>query len=475
MGHDSSLQKLSLGIMAASLAVVVALYGLPEVVQRVTRAVERGRSEAAAVELKRLDGTSAAFRLVTQRVAPAVVNISNMANAPLSLRRDPRGALIVDRERGLRPQGEGSGFVIDPRGFIVTSRHVVLGAKQVRVRFSDGTGSVASIVGSDRYTDLAVLRVEGEGFAAAEFGDSDELQVGDWVLAIGNPFGLEQSVTAGIISAKGRSGVVNETEFQDFLQTDAAINPGNSGGPLVDLQGRVVGVNNAIWSRGGSYEGVGFAIPSRIVRSVVERLVADGKVVRGWLGVRGNALAGVVPKPPGIVASSGVLVLEVDPDSPAAKSGVEVGDVIVSINRRNIADLRQLRTQVATTTAGSRANLSIEREGNRRELSVVIEEQPAGLAWLEDKFGLSIDDVTPELSAEYRLPLDHGVLIKLVPRGSPAEQSGLRAGDIIFAVGAQDVLSIDDFLRAVRRVDVADGVALGIVTPRGVKRLVVLD
>jgi len=475
MGQDRSIQRLSLWLMSASLAVIVAFYGVPEVVRRVTLAVERGRSEAAELQLKKLDGTSSAFRLVTQRVAPAVVNVSNLAAARPALRRDSGGGIFLDRDRGLHQQGEGSGFVVDPRGYILTNRHVVLGAKQVRVKFSQGTELLASIVGSDRHTDLAVLKVDADELVAAEFGDSDTTEVGDWVLAIGNPFGLEQSVTAGIISAKGRSGVVNETDFQDFLQTDAAINPGNSGGPLVDLQGHVVGVNSAIWSRSGGYEGIGFAIPSKIARSVVDRLIADGKVTRGWLGVRGVALATASPKPQGVKVAAGVVVLDVDPDSPAAKAAVEVGDVIVSINSRNVQTLEQLRTHVATTAAGSKVTLVVDRRGTRRELEAAIDEQPAGLAWLEDQFGLSIEDMTPEVAEEYRLPRDSGVLITGVPRGSPAARAGLRPGDIIIAVATQDIRNVAQFIRALRRVDVSHGVALGIVTPAGVKRMVILE
>ena len=470
MSSDSSVQRLSLWIIAASLTVVVAYYGLPEIVHRVTLAVERGRADAADVQLKKLGDSSEVFRLVAKRVAPAVVNVSNLAlvSRP-TFRLGPSGGLMLEREQGLWPQGQGSGFVIDSRGYVVTNRHVVKGAKQVRVSFSHGAERLAQLVGSDEHTDLAVLHVQLDGLVSTEFGDSDQIEVGDWVLAIGNPFGLEQSVTAGIVSAKGRSSVVEKLDVQDFLQTDAAINPGNSGGPLVDLKGRVIGVNSAIWSKSGGYEGVGFAIPSKIAKSVVEQLIATGKVNRGWLGISSTTVAGESRSQLG-----GVLVKEVFPNSPADKAGLQVGDVILSIDGRRLQSFDELRSKVVGASAGTSLRLAIERNGNPREVSSVIEEQPAGLAWFEDQFGISVSDMTEEIAQRYQLPRDRGVLITKVVGGLAADREELRAGDIIVSINKREVRNISQLLGVLQRAEISKGVLIGIVSPNGSQRLAVL-
>jgi serine protease Do len=311
-----------------------------------------------------------------------------------------------------------------------------------------------------------------DGLVSAEFGDSDQVEVGDWVLAIGNPFGLEQSVTAGIVSAKGRSSVVEKLDVQDFLQTDAAINPGNSGGPLVDLKGRVIGVNSAIWSKSGGYEGVGFAIPSKIAKSVVEQLIATGKVNRGWLGISSPTVAGETRATSG--PSAGVLVKEVFPNSPADKAGIQVGDLILSIDGRRLQSFDELRSKVVGAPAGTSLRLEIERAGQSREMTVVIEEQPAGLAWFEDQFGISVSDMTPDIAQRYRLPRDQGVLITKVVGGLAADREELRAGDIIVSVNKTDVRNVTQLLGVLQRADMSKGILMGIVSPNGSQRLVVL-
>jgi serine protease Do len=473
VSSDSSLQRLSLWIIAASLTVIVAYYGLPEIIHRVTVAVERGRADAADVQLQKLGDSSEVFRLVAKRVAPAVVNVSNLAvvSRP-TFRLGPSGGLMLEREQGLWPQGQGSGFVIDPRGYVVTNRHVVKGARQVRVSFAHGAERGARIIGTDEHTDLAVLQVQMDGLVSAEFGDSDQVEVGDWVLAIGNPFGLEQSVTAGIVSAKGRSSIVEKLDVQDFLQTDAAINPGNSGGPLVDLKGRIIGVNSAIWSKSGGYEGIGFAIPSKIAKSVVDQLIATGKVTRSWLGV--SSATGTGAGRGASASASGIVVSEVFPNSPADKAGLQVGDLIQSIDGRRLEAFEELRSKVLRSRAGTKLRLEVERGGDRREVTAVIEEQPAGLAWFEDQFGISVADMTAELALRYRLPRDHGVLITDVVSGLAADREGLRAGDIIVSVNKRDVRNVSQLLGSLQQVDMSKGVLMGVISPNGNQRLVVL-
>jgi serine protease Do len=470
MPHDTSLQRLSLWVMAASLSVVFAIYGVPQIAHRVTLAVERGRADAADIQLRKLGDTSEVFRLVARRVAPAVVNVSNLGVSDRrALRLDRAGSWILDVEPRLQWQGQGSGFVIDTTGHVVTNRHVVQGAKLVRVRFPNGNERQARIVGSDEHTDLALLHVQGDSFVAVDFGESDKIEVGDWVLAVGNPFGLEQSVTAGIISAKGRSGVVEQLDVQDFLQTDAAINPGNSGGPLVDLKGQVIGVNSAIWSRSGGHEGVSFAIPSKIAQSVVQQLIATGKVTRGWLGVR--------PEQPGSrkSGSAGVRIKEVLADSPAAKAGINSGDIIVSVDGRRIQAFDELRSRIIASSVGASLRVGIERDGEQRELTVVVGEQPAGLAWLEDQFGISIMDVDSAIAGKFSLPRERGVLVIRVIPELAADQAGIRTGDMIVSVNKGDVESVSEFFSELRHAEVSKGILLGVMDPRGTHRIVVLS
>jgi serine protease Do len=342
---------------------------------------------------------------------------------------------------------------------------VVQGAKVVRVRFSNGSERQARLVGSDEHTDLALLHVQGEGWVAVDFGESDTMEVGDWVLAIGNPFGLEQSVTAGIISAKGRSGIVEQLDVQDFLQTDAAINPGNSGGPLVDLKGQVIGVNSAIWSRSGGYEGVSFAIPSKIARSVIQQLIETGKVTRGWLGIRAEQLDS---------RTSGVTVMDVVPDSPAFQAGIQSGDVLVSIDGKRIQSFDDVRSKIISASLGSSLVVAYLRGGKRSEVTVVIRAQPMGLAWLEDEFGISIRDVDSVIAQRLGLPRERGVLVMRVLPDLGAERAGIRPGEMITSINKQDVETVSQFLAELNRTDIAHGLLVGIMDPRGAQRLVVM-
>jgi serine protease Do len=267
-------------------------------------------------------------------------------------------------------------------------------------------------------------------------------------------------------------------DVQDFLQTDAAINPGNSGGPLVDLQGHVVGVNTMIVSQSGGYQGIGFAIPSRIVRTIAERLIKDGKVALGWMGVTGRGLADLAAnerRPDGSRATSGVLVQDVFPDSPAERAGIKSNDIIVAVGSRPIESLLELRSLVATTRIGATLDVELDRAGQSLRLDVVIEEQPAGLASLEERMGLGVVDLTDEIAELVGLNRSRGVVVTRVHRGSPADRAGVRPGDVIAAVGKQEVSSVTQFLRAAQRLDASKGLLIAIETPRGSRRMVVIE
>jgi len=347
----------------------------------------------------------------------------------------------------------GSGFIIDREGHILTNAHVVDGADEITVTLADERSLKAKVIGADRKLDLALLRIEDNGeLPAARLGDSDKLQVGEWVLAIGNPFGLEQTVTAGIVSAKGR--VIGAGPYDDFIQTDASINPGNSGGPLFNTQGEVVGINTAIIARG---QGIGFAIPINVARSVLEQLKKSGHVTRGWLGVSIQVLTDDLADAFGLKETTGALITNVFDDSPAAEAGLKSGDVIIAYNDAPIKHVRDLPRLVAATPVGNQATLTVLRDGKKRNIKVVIgqmkdDEQPviAGGDSESSSLGLSLTDITPELAQRYELEAGHGVLITGVAPGSPAAKAELRRGDILLKIGGNEIDSATTARKALK-------------------------
>ncbi len=318
------------------------------------------------------------FADLAERVLPAVVNIAvtgetSVAQLPPELRGTPLERYFRDRLRNRRQEvsGAGSGFIIDPAGFVVTNNHVIGNASRVVVALQDGTELTARIVGSDELTDLALLKVEPPAsLAAVSWGSSGTTRVGSWVLAAGNPFGLGGTVTSGIVSARGRE--IGAGPFDDFIQTDAAINPGNSGGPLFNAQGEVIGINTAIYSPSGASAGIGFATPSDLARPVIEQLRRDGRVERGWLGV---SVQDLVPED-GRPARRGVLIAGVERTSPAGRAGLRQGDVVVAINGDRVETSRALVRTVAAVPPGQTVRLTVLREGRERELPVQVGRRP---------------------------------------------------------------------------------------------------
>jgi serine protease Do len=357
--------------MALFASVAIGLrYGLGSIVEEVryawTRGQQRAEVDSAREQLAATPVSASPFRLVAQSVGPSVVHINTLR--PRGTRETPFAG-HPPLQRRMETTGQGSGVVIDAEGYILTNYHVIEGATTVKVRLSDGRSIPdAQVVGVDPPTDLAVLKIEAEGLIAAPWGDSDKLEVGDWVLAVGNPFGLDRSVTAGIVSAKKRRNVVHNMPYQDFLQTDAAVNPGNSGGPLVNLKGEVVGVTTAIV--GESYQGVGFAIPSSIARDVYQRLRTAGRYDRGWLGVEMQEITPEIAQRLS-VPQQGVLVASVV-GLPAREAGMAVGDVIVAWNGQKVADPEELKLRVAQTSAESEAKVDILRDGKPETLTVLV-------------------------------------------------------------------------------------------------------
>jgi serine protease Do len=362
-------------------------------------------------------------------------------------------------EEFFRPRrGLGSGVIIDPSGIALTNAHVVEGGQRVDVTLSDGTKQTARVLGVDKKTDLAVLQIDAQGktFPYVPLGDSDESQVGDWVMAVGSPFGLQATVTSGIISAKARQ--IGAGPYDDFIQTDAAINPGNSGGPLVNMRGEVIGINTAI-VRGGA--GIGFAIPSNMARRVASELRTSGKVTRGYLGVSLQPLTADLATSFGITDTKGALVSEVSPDGPAAHAGLKSGDVVVEFNGQKVDDPSALARAVAVAKPGETGRVTIVRDRQQRTVDIKLGEMPAervaagpggesgaGRNATTSQLGMAVQPVTPEIARELDLKEPSGVVVSRVDPSSAAGQAGIERGDVIVEVDRKPVKSLEDFERA---------------------------
>jgi serine protease Do len=416
------------------------------------------------------------FADIVEAVSPAVVAISvkgssNPGRMGIPEFQLPPGSPFEDFfERFFRNEGQGnarphrynaqgSGFVVDPNGLVVTNHHVVKGADAITVITAKGEELAAEIKGFDTKTDLAVLEVESDGaLPYVVFGDSDKARVGDWVLAIGNPFGLGGSATSGIISARGRD--INAGPLDDFIQIDAPINRGNSGGPLFDANGEVIGVNTAIFSPNGGNVGIGFAIPSSTASSIVGQLVDKGHVERGWLGVQIQHLTEDLAESLGMSEARGALVSGVVEDGPAETAGIRVGDVILTFDGREIEKMRDLPRIVADTPANSRSRVEVWRKGERRTLAVKIGESAREQAALiggseapaKGELGLTLAELNEETRARFRVSSEsEGALVVRVAPDSPAAEKGIRPGDVIKRVGSAEVRGPDEVVRELRK------------------------
>ncbi|MCK9226902.1 MAG: DegQ family serine endoprotease [Syntrophorhabdaceae bacterium] len=437
----------------------------PEVAQNV-------RNAAAMTGLPSFTG------LVNQ-VKPSIVNISTTAVikgpggqgpfvGPNNPFKDFFGDDFFDKFFGNGPRREykqrslGSGFIIDREGYILTNNHVVEKASTIKVKLSDEKEYDAKIIGRDPKTDIALIKIDvRHTLPVAVLGDSGTLQVGDWVVAVGNPFGLEHTVTAGIVSAKGR--IIGAGPYDDFIQTDASINPGNSGGPLLNLKGEVVGINTAIVSGG---QGIGFAIPINVARDMLAQLKSKGKVARGWLGIVIQKMTPEIAKTFGISESDGALVADVMENGPAEKAGIKRGDLIISYNGKKVKDNDTLPRLVAATEIGKKARIVLIRDKKRMEVDVVVGElQDEALKAKKtevekDVIGLVVQDITAEVAKHLNLKDKRGVIVTDVIPGSPAQDADIRTGDVIKEIGRRPVRSVAEFKDILKKSNIKEGLVM---------------
>ena len=435
-----------------------------------------------AEDLEHLIRGSKTRAALIQNVQKAVVHIKvekmlrrsdvQPLNNPFDGRRPPRRS----PNRRFRQGGIGSGSIISPKGHILTNHHVVGEADRIFVKLYDGRELEAKLVGTDPESDISVIQVEGANLPVLPMGNSDEIGVGESVIAVGNPFGLSQTVTFGIVSAKGRSGV-GITEYEDFIQTDAAINPGNSGGPLVSLRGEIVGVNTAIFTRSGGYQGIGFAVPINMARGIMEDLINQGTVSRGWLGIGIQDINTDLARVFNLENIRGSLVTGVMPGTPAEQAGLQKGDVVVELNKQKIVDSNHLRNLIASARANAVVRIVIIRNTEPMSFEVRLNERPKELSRQsppspprtppleqDNPLGVVVQVLNAELARQFGLQVKSGVVIREVVEASPAAEAGLRAGLVIHEIDSKPVRTLEDFRIAIADLNLETGVLLYITS-----------
>jgi serine protease Do len=447
-----------------------------------TTSVRKGRAV--------LDEFSAAFESASSRISPSVVPIfaeqvvavNNQFGAPDDQFKEFFGEDFFKRFFGNQNPNQketvhslGSGVIVTSDGYILTNNHVVQGSSKLTVVLNDKKKYTAKVVGADPQTDVAVIKIDANNLPAAALGNSDRLKIGQWVIAVGNPFQLMHTVTAGIISAQGRSSV-GLAEYEDFIQTDAAINPGNSGGALSDLDGRVIGINTAISSPSGGSVGIGFAIPINMAKKVMDELINKGTISRGYLALVPQDITEDLAKALKLKNTEGVIVSNVQKDGPADKAGIKTGDIILKYNGEQINSSVQLRNLVAETNPGSKASIVILRNNDQKELNVKIGERPKEVAandqnnnnndnnsqgsYSSDRLGVAVQNITPDIASQLHYDGKGGVVVTGVQSGSAAEEAGLNTGDVIRQVNKQDISSSKDFENDISKVKKGDPIAL---------------
>jgi len=446
------------------------------------------------------ENLSKAFEQVASAVSPAVVHIATSKTFRSRGFEAPSDEEDIFRwfspgrrvPREFKQQALGSGIIISPDGYILTNAHVVSEADELKVKLSDKRELDAKVIGSDSQTEVAIIKIEGQNFPTAVLGDSDKATIGQWVVAIGNPFGLDRTVTQGIISARGRTGILpdptanpygpsdsRDRPYEDFMQTDAAINPGNSGGPLCNLRGEVIGINTAIYSRSGGYQGIGFAIPINMAKFVKDSMIKHGRVVRGFLGVHIQDITDELAHEFGLDSRDGSLVTAVVPDSAAEKAGINRGDVIVVFDNHKVTSTEQLRNTVASTAVGKEVEIVVNRKGETVKLKANVgnnADAPAvGSAGEADSnFGFSVAPITPQIRQQFAIEEKAGVAVTAVKPGGIADRKGLQPGDVIIEVRQQPVNDIDDYTRQMKGADPKKGVLMLVSSNGGNRYYMVL-
>ena len=470
------LKKVAKGLLYG-LAVVTLLFGLLDCIEN-NRAVSLDKTEKDKLTTARSLGQ--AFVEVSKRVQPAVVNVNTEKTVTVKpwerfgedfFRGSPfedffRGFGFSPRERDKeyrqKQRGGGSGVIVDKEGYVLTNNHVIEGADKVKVKLNDGREFTATVKGQDSRTDLAVLHIDSKDLPVAILGDSDKLEVGEWAIAIGSPFGLEHTVTVGVISAKGRSGLGTGT-YEDFLQTDASINPGNSGGPLINIDGEVIGINAMIIQPG---TGIGFAIPVNMAKQILNDLIKQGKVVRPWLGISVQDLTPEMMEHFKVKEKEGVLVGQVFPGTGAEKAGIVSGDIIKSVDEKPVKNVSELVKEILRKKVGQPVKLSIIREGKEMTMAVTTSAQPDKLETArqkenggEEKLGAHVQELTPQVAARYGISgVKNGVVITGVEDGSAAEEIGFQEGDVILEINRKKIESLRDFERAMKDASLEKGI-----------------
>lgn len=402
------------------------------------------------------------FATLAKRVGPSVVNVSTTqvrkaaADVPSPFDGDDPMSQFWQRFFGgriprgsQRQMGLGSGFIIDRNGTILTNYHVVDGAQKISVTLSDGKSYDAKVLGKDQKTDIAVIKIDaGQDLPAVTLGDSDRLDVGEWVMAIGNPFGLDHTVTSGIVSAKGRQ--IGAGPYDNFIQTDASINPGNSGGPLINLRGEVVGITTAIYSQSGGNIGIGFAIPTNSIKEVLPQLKDKGRVVRGYLGTTVQKITPEIADSLGVKQQRGALVADVVRGSPADRAGIKTGDIITEFNSKEVKDSTELPGLVARVAPGTGTSVKVLRDGKEMTLAITVGEMKdteVAASGQQGELGLAVQPVTPEVAQSLGLDRAEGLVITEVKPGSAADDAGLREGDLITQINRRPVKNLADYNR----------------------------
>jgi serine protease Do len=418
-------------------------------------------------------GSHTSFSPVVKKVTPGVVKVVVSMKAPNANARSDESSPMDDFLRRFfgdqfqgrmprpdmmpRQEGLGSGVIVTKDGYILTNNHVVDGADEVKVTLQDRREFTAKVIGRDPQTDIAVIKIDAKDLPVVPMADSDKVEVGDVVLAIGNPFNIGQTVTSGIVSATGRGGAIG-LDYEDFIQTDAAINPGNSGGALVDADGRLIGINTAILSRSGGNQGIGFAVPSNLARDVMDNLVTDGHVTRGYLGVMIQDLNPALAKKFDLKDTKGVLIGDVTPKSPAERAGIQNGDVVTEFNGKNVSDSRHLKLQVARTQPGTTVPIKILRDGTPKTVEVTVKELPGTRELAKNDKpaaqdngtlnGVAVADVDRRSRQQFEIPNNvKGVVVTEVAPNSAAAEAGLKAGDVIQEINRKPVTSADEAVR----------------------------